>query len=94
MTITDAGRDALSRFGVDLDALARSRRPLCRRCLDWSERQSHLGGALGAAVLARLLDKGWARREAGRVLTITPAGLRALGRIGLDSADDAGGAGR
>jgi DNA-binding transcriptional ArsR family regulator len=94
MAVTDAGRAALSRFGVDLDALARNRRPLCRRCLDWSERQSHLGGALGAAVLARLLDQGWARREAGRVLTITPAGLHALRAIGLDSADDADGAGR
>jgi len=94
MAVTDAGRHAFARFGVDLAALARGRRPLCRRCLDWSERQSHLGGALGAAVLARLLDQGWARREAGRVLTITPAGLHALRAIGLDSADDADGAGR
>ena len=89
MIVSADGRDAFSRFGIDLDALARSRRQLCRHCLDWSERQSHLGGALGAAVLARLLDQGWARREAGRVLTITPAGLRALALIGLDSADDA-----
>jgi DNA-binding transcriptional ArsR family regulator len=94
MAMTEAGRVAFTRFGVDLAALARSRRPLCRRCLDWSERQSHLGGALGAAVLARLLDRGWARREAGRVLTITPAGLGALATLGLDSADDADGAGR
>jgi DNA-binding transcriptional ArsR family regulator len=94
LAVTAAGHNAFTRFGVDLDALARGRRPLCRRCLDWSERQSHLGGALGAAVLARLLDQGWARREAGRVLTITPAGVRALATIGLDSADDADNAGR
>ena len=88
LAMTEAGRAAFTRFGIDLDALARSRRPLCRHCLDWSERQSHLGGALGAAVLARLLDQGWARRETGRVLTITPRGAGALALIGLDSADD------
>jgi DNA-binding transcriptional ArsR family regulator len=94
MTVTETGRAAFSRFGIDFDALARGRRQLCRHCLDWSERQSHLGGALGAAVLARLLDQGWARREAGRVLTITPRGASALALIGLDSADDAGLIGR
>ena len=94
MALTDAGHAAFARFGIDLGTLAGGRRPLCRRCLDWSERQSHLAGALGAAVLARLLDQGWARRDTGRVLTITPAGSRALVVIGLDSADDAGLAGR
>ena len=50
-------------FGIDMAALERGRRPLCRACLDWSERRSHLGGALGAAILAQVLDRDWARRD-------------------------------
>eukprot|EP01034_Spumella_vulgaris_P044124 gene44124-54832_t len=57
---------------------------LCRPCLDWSERRHHLGGALGAALLQRLLEGGWARRAqaAGdtpsRVVQFTPKGELAL----------------
>ena len=76
--VTDAGRRKLSEIGIDLGALDRGRRPVCRRCLDWSERQSHLGGALGAAVLGLIVDRGWARREAGRVVTFSPAGAQAF----------------
>ena len=46
-------------FGVDIDALAEQRRPLCRVCLDWSERRHHLAGALGAAMLSRFFELGW-----------------------------------
>jgi len=52
-------------------------KPLCRPCLDWSERRSHLAGPLGRAVLARLFELGWAEREAGtRVVRFKPAGMR------------------
>jgi DNA-binding transcriptional ArsR family regulator len=40
----------LAAFGIDLDALSEQRRPLVRGCLDWSERELHLAGALGAAL--------------------------------------------
>jgi len=76
--ITAAGRLALGAIGIDMDALERGRRPLCRPCLDWSERRSHLGGALGAAILALTIDKGWTRRKAGRVLAFTALGSRAF----------------
>ncbi|GAA0743631.1 winged helix-turn-helix domain-containing protein [Ideonella azotifigens] len=63
------------RLGLVLSALQAQRRPLCRSCMDWSERRHHLGGALGAAVLDRVLSLGWARREANsRVLKFTGAG--------------------
>jgi hypothetical protein len=39
------------------------RRPLCRTCVDWSERRHHLGGAVGAEVLAHAVTEGWAVRE-------------------------------
>ncbi len=76
--LTETGRCALGKIGIDLGALKRGCRPVCRPCLDWSERQSHLGGALGAAVLGLIVDKGWARRAPGRVVTFNPAGAQAF----------------
>jgi hypothetical protein len=34
--------------------------------LDWTQRQPHLNGALGAAVTARLLELGWIERGPSR----------------------------
>ncbi|HSI48255.1 MAG TPA: helix-turn-helix transcriptional regulator [Ideonella sp.] len=63
------------RLGLDFSALSGQRRPLCRTCMDWSERRHHLGGALGAAVLEKVLALRWARRETGsRVLHFSGAG--------------------
>jgi DNA-binding transcriptional ArsR family regulator len=72
-------------FGIDLEALAQRRRPLCRACLDWSARRPHLAGALGAALLTRLLALGWARIAKGsRVVAFTASGENALReRFGL-----------
>jgi DNA-binding transcriptional ArsR family regulator len=76
---TPAGTELLARFGLDLAALARSRRTFSRTCLDWSERRHHLGGALGAAILARIFDLGWARRELdGRAVAFSARGERSL----------------
>lgn len=75
--ITAAGRDFFARVGIDVPALERGRRPLCRACLDWSERRGHLGGALGAAVLDRIVEQGWARRLDGRVVAFSAAGSAA-----------------
>jgi DNA-binding transcriptional ArsR family regulator len=62
-------------LGLDVAGLRAGRRPLCRSCLDWSERRPHLAGALGAALLERLLALHWARRvEGSRVVLFTPAG--------------------
>ena len=70
---------AMLEFGIDVDALARERRRLCRACLDWSVRRHHLAGALGAAVLKRCLSLGWARRAKGsRVVVFSDPGERAL----------------
>ncbi|MGU3537502.1 ArsR/SmtB family transcription factor [Methylobacterium sp. A54F] len=77
--LTPRGRAALCAAGIDVPALERGRRPLCRACLDWSERRSHLGGALGAALLDHVLARRWARRGAGRVVAFSPAGLAAFG---------------
>ena len=76
--LTVAGRAAFAALGVEVSALGKGRRPLCRGCLDWSERRTHLGGALGAAILTLMLERGWARRQEGRTLEITASGERAL----------------
>lgn len=74
--MTATGRSRLAGIGIDVGALERGRRPVCRSCLDWSERRSHLGGALGAAVLARIVEQRWASHGEGRVVTFTVAGTR------------------
>src|SRR5215468_1375855 len=49
--ITEAGAAFFHRTGIVLpDAGGRTRRWLCRPCLDWSERRPHLAGRLGAAI--------------------------------------------
>jgi DNA-binding transcriptional ArsR family regulator len=82
------GKAAAASFGalgVDIDAVSerasKSRRPLTRECLDWSERRLHLAGALGAALLAELLEREWlARVPSGRALRVTNEGRRAFRR--------------
>ena len=72
--LTTEGRSFFGRFGLDIAGLEKGRRPLCRHCLDWSERRNHLGGALGAAILSDVIGRGWVRREQGRVLAFAPQG--------------------
>ena len=62
-----------------LDSLGTSRRPLCKPCLDWSARRSHLAGSLGQALLDRFYQLGWARRVEGtRVVAFTKQGEAAF----------------
>ncbi|MDQ6800891.1 MAG: metalloregulator ArsR/SmtB family transcription factor [Acidobacteriota bacterium] len=63
--VSSDGRTFFADIGVDIDRLADLRRPLCRICLDWTVRRSHLAGSLGAAILDRVLKQRWARREPG-----------------------------
>jgi hypothetical protein len=68
-------------FGVAPETLHSRSRPLCKACLDWSERRSHLAGSLGAAMLQAIYAKGWARRlEGGRVVAFNAGGLAAFER--------------
>ncbi len=73
------------RTNIDVIALRAGRRPLCRACLDWSERRLHLSGALGAAILDRLLAHGAVRRERGsRALILSSRGERFVEGLTLD----------
>jgi DNA-binding transcriptional ArsR family regulator len=44
--------------------LTHPRRPVCKACLDWSERRHHLAGTLGAALMQRFTELKWAARDA------------------------------
>jgi len=68
-------------LGVELDVVGKERRRFATACLDWTERQPHLGGALGAAVWGELTARGWiVRRPGTRAVVVTPAGTRGLKR--------------
>jgi hypothetical protein len=86
LEVTPHGADRFATLGIEVDELARGRRPLTRACLDWTERRHHLAGALGAALATGFLERGWIERLPGsRAVRVTVSGRRALAReLGLD----------
>ncbi len=83
--VTELGLDLLDSLGILIETPRRSKRLLCRSCLDWSERRPHIAGALGAALQKRMFTLGWIKRDKGRAITVTPAGRRGLVEaLGLD----------
>jgi DNA-binding transcriptional ArsR family regulator len=78
--------EELGRLGIDLEPLAEQRRPLVRSCLDWSERELHVAGSLGAALTARLFELGClARRDTSRSVAVTGRGRELFAELGLDA---------
>jgi len=79
------GPSAASHFSaLGIDVEAKARRPVCRACLDWSVRRSHLAGTLGAAILDKILSERWARREKdSRAVVFSPTGRQAFERVFL-----------
>lgn len=74
-----SGRAKLGQMGIDLTQLEDGCRPLCRTCIDWSERRHHLGGSVGAAVLSKLIEQGWASRvEGARIIRFRRDGEKAF----------------
>lgn len=77
LKVTQRGHAQFGSLGIDLASLAAGRRPLCKSCLDWSERRSHLAGSLGKALLGHLFQQGWARRSGeSRAVIFSPEGER------------------
>jgi len=82
LVLTDSGSAFTADFDIDLDALRKARAPLCRECLDWSERRSHLAGSLGRAFLSRFEELSWAKRDQkSRVVTFSPFGAKAFQQL-------------
>lgn len=77
--LTEAGGDWLARLEIDPAQLRRGRRRFAGVCIDWSERQPHVAGALGAAIAARFFGKRWlVRLPDSRAVRLTNAGHVAL----------------
>jgi|SRR5215469_13365890 len=88
--VTTAGESWFWRIGVDVEAARASRRSFARACVDWSERRPHLAGALGDALLAALVERGWILCHRGeRAVELSEAGRVWVTRsLGLDLSDD------
>ncbi|TLP44280.1 winged helix-turn-helix transcriptional regulator [Cohaesibacter sp. CAU 1516] len=79
LVLTASGAAFIAELGIDLASLSKGRASLCRECLDWSERRSHLAGSLGRAFLARFEALAWLRRDqATRVIAFSPKGTKAF----------------
>ncbi|HEV8097252.1 MAG TPA: transcriptional regulator, partial [Burkholderiales bacterium] len=82
LELTAEGQRLFQKLRIDTGALAKEKRAFCRACLDWSERRHHLAGALGAALLARVVELGWAKRARNsRVVLLTANGEQALHKM-------------
>lgn len=74
-TVTPAGRRILHTLEINTDELLGLRRAFAYKCLDWTERHHHIGGAVGAAMLSRFLEMNWLARLRGtRAVRVTHAG--------------------
>ncbi|WP_412550846.1 ArsR/SmtB family transcription factor [Shimia sp. MIT910701] len=82
LKLTRSGQAFVTDLGIDLADLRKSKSPLCRECLDWSERRSHLAGSLGRAFLSRFEDLSWARRDQKtRVVSFSANGTKEFEKL-------------
>jgi DNA-binding transcriptional ArsR family regulator len=73
----DGERFVENALQIDAKTLTHPRRPVCKACLDWSERRHHLAGTLGAALMQRFTELKWAARDptpGSRVVQFTRQG--------------------
>ncbi|MDB5605969.1 MAG: transcriptional regulator [Bradyrhizobium sp.] len=87
--LTADGERFLSKtLQISAETLGHPRRPLCKACLDWSERRHHLAGTLGAAIMTRFTELKWAARDAApgsRVVNFTRNGEKRFAALFGDS---------
>lgn len=77
--LTAAGEAAMGQLGIDVESTRMRRRRFACACLDWSERRSHLGGALGAALLLALTERAWVAKDLdSRALRIPLKGAKSM----------------
>lgn len=86
LVLTPKGRSRFIAEGIDLLELESRQRPVCRACLDWSERTDHLAGSLGAAIAQLAIKRGWCRRsQSSRIISFAPGGETSLLRLANQS---------
>ncbi len=73
------GEEVFGQLGINLSALRRERRRFAFACPDWTERRSHLGGSLGAALWVTGVERGWLVKQPGtRAIIVTNLGKQHL----------------
>ena len=79
LELTPEGERWFAEQGLDIFGLRCQRRTFVRGCLDWTERQAHIGGGLGAAWLEHCFAKSWVARIKGtRALRVSQLGRQAF----------------
>lgn len=77
--VTKKGWDWFLQIGISEVDFQKSRRPLTRQCLDWSERRAHLAGHLGAMLLEKMFENNWVKRvKFSRELIVTSYGKKSI----------------
>lgn len=80
--VTASGEIFFANLGIDLDTARAQRRHFARICLDWTERRSHLAGALGASLFDIFIENRWVLRNArDRALAVSADGHRQFKRL-------------
>ena len=84
--LTPSGTRVLESLGIDVSEVHSLRRKFAFPCLDWSERQPHLGGALGAALLKTVMKLKWIVQDSdSRSLHVTRLGrIQIVARFGIN----------
>ncbi|MHC5563548.1 ArsR/SmtB family transcription factor [Bacillus spizizenii] len=77
--VTSEGSLFFSKLGINEEHQRHKRRAFARCCLDWSERQHHIAGALGNALLVCMLEEEWiVRMPKTRAVRMTQSGKTAF----------------
>ncbi len=80
--VTASGKTQFMSIGIDSDLLKHSRRKFARQCLDWSERDYHISGCLGAAIAKLFMEREWVLRLPDtHALRVTEQGKQAMSDI-------------
>lgn len=73
--VTAAGTAWFAKMGLDIASVKPGRNGIARQCLDWTEREHHVAGPLGARFMTALCEQGWLMRsKASRAVQVTPKG--------------------
>jgi DNA-binding transcriptional ArsR family regulator len=82
LALTSKGGLFCEKLGLDMVSVGKANRPVCKTCLDWSARRSHMAGSLGAVLLKQFYDLKWAKREPNsRVVTFSPKGENQFNKL-------------
>jgi DNA-binding transcriptional ArsR family regulator len=80
--LSGTGDKHFQSMGINIAATRKKNRKFAWPCLDWSERNHHLGGALGAALLQSMIDKDWVRKiKHSREILVTGKGKAEVSKL-------------